>query len=387
MVRHALTIDCINYGNTQFKVNPATEECRRYLKSRPVYTLPQMAERVVTLQQVAEAAGVHAATASRALNPATRSKVNDQTATRILEISKKLGYRGNPMARGLRTSRSMTVGVLIPDLTNPFYPPLVRGIDDGLDPMGYVPLLANSDDSQTRELTLLQSLRDRHVDGFIIATARVKDPAIQSIVAEGLPVVLVSRTVKGLRVPTVTLDDELAIEMAVDHLVDLGHSSIGHIAGPQDSTTGIKRKAGFLRATRSHKIKNTAIVETTRFTEEQGRIACARLLDQYSVTAIVAANDLIALGALATFAERGLSCPKDISLIGVNDMAYLDRIAPPLTTIHTDTYQMGLSAAQLLLSIIGGGVESINVENRILQPHLALRKSTDVPPLKAKKGK
>ena len=345
-----------------------------------------MADRAVTLQQVAEAAGVHAATASRALNPATRSKVNDQTAARILEISKKMGYRGNPMARGLRTSRSMTVGVLIPDLTNPFYPPLVRGIDDGLDTMGYVPLLANSDDSPIRELTLLQSLRDRHVDGFIIATARVNDPAIQSIVAEGLPVVLVSRTVKGLKVPTVTLDDKLAIEMAVDHLVDLGHSSIGHIAGPQDSTTGIMRKAGFLHACRTRGIKNTAIVETKRFSEEQGRIASARLLDQYSVTAIVASNDLIALGCLATFAERGLNCPEDISLIGVNDMAYLDRIAPPLTTIHAETYHMGLNAAQLLLSIIGGTKSEV-IENRVLQPHLALRKSTDVPPSKARRGK
>ncbi|MFZ2227824.1 MAG: LacI family DNA-binding transcriptional regulator [Candidatus Nanopelagicaceae bacterium] len=344
-----------------------------------------MADRAVTLQQVAEAAGVHAATASRALNPATRGKVNDQTATRILEISKQLGYRGNPMARGLRTSRSMTVGVLIPDLTNPFYPPLVRGIDDGLDSMGYVPLLANSDDSPARELTLLESLRDRHVDGFIIATARVKDPAIRSILAEGLPVVLVSRTVKGLRVPSVTLDDELAIEMAVDHLVGLGHVAIGHIAGPQDSTTGIKRKAGFLRACRSHGIGNTAIVETTRFSEDQGRIASARLLDQHSITAIVASNDLIALGALATLAERGLDCPGDISVIGVNDMAYLDRIAPPLTTIHTDTYQMGLSAAQLLLSIISGTGSDV-IENRVLRPHLVLRKSTDLPPSRAKKG-
>lgn len=345
-----------------------------------------MADRAVTLQQVAEAAGVHAATVSRALNPATQSKVNEETASRILEISKKMGYRGNPMARALRTSRSMTVGVLIPDLTNPFYPPLVRGIDDGLDTMGYVPLLANSDDSPIRELTLLESMRDRHVDGFIIATARVSDPAIQSIVAEGLPVVLVSRTVKGLKVPAVTLDDELAIEMAVDHLVDLGHRSIGHIAGPQDSTTGLMRKAGFLRACRSRGIKNTAIVETTRFNEEQGRIACGRLLDRYSVTAIVASNDLIALGCLATFAERGLNCPQDISLIGVNDMAYLDRIAPPLTTIHTETYQMGLNAAQLLLSIIGGRKSSA-VESRILQPQLVLRKSTDVPPPHVKKGK
>lgn len=343
-----------------------------------------MADRAITLQQVAEAAGVHAATASRALNPATRSKVNDQTAARILEVSKKLGYRGNPMARGLRTSRSMTVGVLIPDLTNPFYPPLVRGIDDGLDALGYVPLLANSDDSPARELTLLESMRDRHVDGFIIATARVNDPAIRSIVAQKLPVVLVSRTVTGLKVPSVTLDDERAIEMAVDHLVKLGHVAIGHIAGPQDSTTGIKRKAGFLRATQSHGIKSTAIVETNRFSEEQGRMASARLLDQHFITAIVASNDLIALGVLATLAERGLNCPADISVIGVNDMAYLDRIAPPLTTIHTETYQMGFNAAQLLLSIIGGKKSEV-VENQVLPPHLALRQSTSTPPALAKK--
>lgn len=345
-----------------------------------------MVDRPVTLQEVAKAAGVHAATVSRALNSATRGKVNDKTAIRILEASKRLGYRGNPMARGLRTSRSMTVGVLIPDLTNPFYPPLVRGIDDGLGSMNYVPLLANTDNSPMRELALLENLRDRHVDGFIIATARVKDPAIRSIVAEGLPVVLVSRTVKGLRVPTVTLDDDAAIELAVDHLVDLGHTSIGHIAGPQEATTGVMRRAGFMRACRARGIKNAPIVEATRFSEEQGRIASARLLGQHSVTAIIASNDLIALGCLATFDELGLNCPEDISLIGVNDMAYLDRIAPPLTTINTETYQMGLSAAQLLLSIIGGAKPAV-VESRVLQPHLVIRKSTAVPSTKNRKNR
>ena len=335
-------------------------------------------KRPVSLQEIADAAGVHRGTASRALNPATVGKVNPETAAAILKIAQKLQYRPNPIARGLRTSRSMSIGVLIADLTNPFYPPLVRGIDDALRDQNYVPLLANTDNDPERELDLLRNLRDRQVDGLIIATARVKDPFITALAAEGFPAVLVSRTVKDLDMPSVTVNDKNAIELAVNHLVSLGHRNIGHIAGPMDVMTGVTRKSAFISACRKAKVASYPIVGTSHFSLEQGKIAAKKLMENHELTAIIGANDLIALGCIDYLTEQGLKCPGDMSVVGINDMDYLELIAPPLTTVNTQTYQMGLSAAQVLLSILSG-TKSSNAESRILQPKLIVRKSTARP--------
>src|ERR671919_2605916 len=210
----------------------------------------------ITLVDVARLAGVHTATASRALNPATRGQVSESTATRVAEAAKALNYQPNRMARGLRTNRTFTVGVLIPDITNPLFPPIVRGIEDSLAPAGYTALLANSDNDPETERLHVETMLARQVDGLIMATARRSDPLVEHVAASGgVPVVLVNRRSEDDRIPSVVPDDGKGIRLAVRHLVSLGHAHIAHVAGPLHVSTGMARHRAFLEAMREEALE------------------------------------------------------------------------------------------------------------------------------------
>ena len=157
-------------------------------------------DRPATLRDVATAAGVHPATASRALNPGTRLLVSEETARRVSEAAERLGYRPNPVARSLRTRRSHTIGVLIPDLNNPLFPPIVRGIEDRLAEHGYVALIGNTDADLAKERLVFDQMRARHVDGFVLATATAGSPILAEAADDDVPVVLMNRTSAGLPV-------------------------------------------------------------------------------------------------------------------------------------------------------------------------------------------
>src|SRR5579864_6998699 len=205
-----------------------------------------MPDRPATLRDVAAAARVHPATASRALNPETRLLVSEDTARRVSEAADRLGYRPNPVARSLRTRRSHTVGVLIPDLNNPLFPPIVRGIEDRLAADGYVALIGNTDADDQRERLVFELMRDRHVDGFVFATARLRSPLLAEAAAARIPVVLVNRYAAGYGFPAVSVNNEAGIALSVAHLASLGHLRIAHVAGPQDVSTGLSRYRGFV---------------------------------------------------------------------------------------------------------------------------------------------
>ncbi|MGH9067242.1 MAG: LacI family DNA-binding transcriptional regulator, partial [Acidimicrobiales bacterium] len=211
-----------------------------------------MAADKVTLRDVAGRAGVHPATASRALSPDTTGLVNAATAERVRQAAEALGYQPDLAARSLKTRRSHTVGVLVPDLTNPLFPPIVRGIEDVLAGAGYVALVGNTDMDDDRERLVLDRMRSRHVDGLILATARRKHPAVVEVASQGLPVVLVNRVVDDHTFASVAADDGLGIRLAAAHLVELGHRSIAHIAGPQGLSTGFGRYRGYLAGLEAH---------------------------------------------------------------------------------------------------------------------------------------
>src|SRR5438876_11240544 len=182
-----------------------------------------MAELPVTLRDVARRSGVHPATASRALNPATRMLVSEETAARVLSAAAALGYRPNTVARSLRTRRSHTVGVIIPDLTNPLFPPIVRGLEDRLAAAGYVALIGNTDGDGERERLVFEQMRARHADGIVLATAHLSDPLLAEAARPGLPVVLVNRMAQDHSLPSVSVDNESGMRMAVAHLIGQGH--------------------------------------------------------------------------------------------------------------------------------------------------------------------
>jgi LacI family transcriptional regulator len=333
-----------------------------------------------TLRDVAALAGVHAATASRALNPKTRRLVNAETARRIVRAAESLGYQPNPIARSLKTAKSSTIGLVIPDLTNPLFPPIVRGIEDVLGPAGYNAWIVNTDNDPDRERTQIESLRSRQVEGLIIATARLDHPLLEKLHEQGMSMVLVNRRLENVSIPSVTPDDSSGIAMAVKHLFDLGHRRIAHLAGPQTTSTGLVRSRAFRHAIRDHGLDedSSLVVDCDYWNEAEGARGLRTLLDRGSqFTAIVAGTDLIALGCYDVFTERGISCPDDVSVVGFNDMPFLDKLRPPLTTVRVPHYAIGAEAARML-------VETIDEPNRhprslLLPLSLVVRQSTARP--------
>jgi LacI family transcriptional regulator len=336
-----------------------------------------MPEPAVTLRDVARQAGVHPATASRALSPETRLLVSEETASRVLAAAADLGYRPNTVARSLRTRRSRTVGVLIPDLNNPLFPPIVRGLEDRLEADGYVALLGNTDGDDARERRVFEQMRARHVDGYALATAHLRNPLLAEAIRAGMPVVLMNRIAEDYSLPAVTVDNERGVTMAVNHLTSLGHRSIACIAGPQDVSTGLARYRGFRSAMAAAGLAAPAdrVAFARAFSIEEG-YRCARelLAAGGQFTAVAAGNDMLAVGCYQALEEAGLSCPADMSVVGFNDMPFIDMLRPPLTTVAFSHYQVGTEAAQLLLERINGDAGLVRV--LYLAPELIIRSST-----------
>ena len=335
-------------------------------------------DRPATLRDVASAAGVHPATASRALNPGTRLLVSEETAQRVTEAAERLGYRPNSVARSLRTRRSHTIGVLIPDLNNPLFPPIIRGIEDRLAQHGYVALIGNTDADPGKERLVFDQMRARHVDGFVLATATLNSPILAEAAKAGLPLVLMNRTAQDYPFSSVSVDNEQGIRAAVAHLTALGHTRIGHVAGPQDISTGAARLRGFQEAMASHglPIGPADIVYATAYTVDEG-LRCGRelLAGATDLTALIAANDMLAVGCYGALDEFELRCPEDMSVIGFNDMPFVDRLHPPLSTVRFPHTQVGTEAARLLVERIENG-DGNPVKILFLAPELVVRGST-----------
>jgi LacI family transcriptional regulator len=339
-------------------------------------------DRPATLRDVAAEARVHPATASRALNPGTRLLVSEGTANRVIEVAERLGYRPNPVARSLRTRRSHTIGVLLPDLNNPLFPPIVRGLEDRLAEHGYVALIGNTDADEGRERMLFEQMRARHVDGFLLATAALRSPVLEEAAEADLPVVLMNRTAQGYPFSAVSADNEQGVRAAVTHLAKLGHTRIGHIAGPQGVSTGIARYRGFRDGMAAHGLTadDSQVVYATGYTLEEGHRCALELLGRRGgLTAILAANDMLAVGCYGALDELNVACPDDLSVIGFNDMPFIDRLRPPLSTVRFPHYQLGTESATLLLERIEGGAAT-PVKILYLAPELIPRGSTSPPP-------
>ena len=313
--------------------------------------------RRVTIDDVARLAEVHKATVSRALNAQTRDQVNSETLKKVKRAARQLGYVPNAMARGLRTSRSMTIGVIIPDLMNPIFPPIIRGIEHVLQPRGYTVLVANTDLHDEVEASAFESLLQRRVDGFILATGRLDDqPVIEEATAADVPVVLVNRDSAAGRFPLVSGDNPSGIDSAVDHLVGLGHRDIVHVAGPVNFSTTRTRAEAFVAAADRNAVRHRTI-HADSLTIAAGCVAGAELLADAGdrATGLVAGNDLLALGLIRTLRAGGLRCPEDVSVVGFNDMPFAEDFWPPLTTVHMPLREIGAEAARLLMHGIEAG--------------------------------
>jgi LacI family transcriptional regulator len=337
----------------------------------------------VKLTDVARAAGVHPGTASRALNPATRDQVSKATSKRVERAAQRLGYVPNPLARGLRTARSYLTAMVVPDVTNPLFPPMVRGAEQVLSTAGYTLVLTDTDNNAATERRQIEQLRARGTDGFIVATARWADAVLDEVAAAGVPAVLVNRNTASRRLPYVGADEHTGVVLAVAHLVELGHRRIAYLAGPQDTSTGRERAAAFRQAVAGNGLPSDRgmMRACSAYTEAAGATAAGRLLaTRRDFTAMLAGNDLIAFGALAALAGAGLRCPEQVSLIGFNDLPLVDKLSPPLTTVRLPLREMGALAARTLLTAMDRAAPDGRGAQSLLGVELAVRGSTAPPP-------
>ncbi|MFC5391852.1 LacI family DNA-binding transcriptional regulator [Bosea vestrisii] len=331
--------------------------------------------RGATLQSIAEAAGVHRSTAARALDPAQAHRISPEVVEKVRAEALRQGYRRDAIAASLRTGRSRLVGVVLPDLANPVFAPILDGVGAALAEAGYSMLVADGGTDAARQTAIVEELIARRVDGLVLATARRSDSVLTVCLDAGVPTVLVNRAEDLPRASSVVSDDICGMRLAVEHLVGLGHRRIGHLAGPDGLSTGVLRRQGFEAAMRAAGLDPTAITVARAYSRAEGQAATAALLDAApGLTAIAASNDLLALGAYLELARRGLSCPHDISIVGHNDMPLVDMIAPPLTTVRIAHAQMGEAAARLLLERLADPDAEICA--RLMPAQLILRGST-----------
>jgi LacI family transcriptional regulator len=328
----------------------------------------------VTIARVASEAGVSASTVSRILTG--HARVSDDKRRAVEQAIARLRYEPNAMARGLARGRTFSVGVLTQDFASPFYGEAMRGIEHGLKGTGIVPLFASGHWKADDEAERLAHLLGRRVDGVIVLTGRLSDGQLLEV-AERVPVVATGRELRGVRLASLRVDDFGGARRATQHLVELGHRRIAHIAGPQDHADAVERLHGYARALADAGIAHDpALVVEGDFQEASGAAALARLVDAGTrFSAVFAANDQMAYGARLALYQRGLRVPEDVSLIGFDDLPASRYTIPPLASIHQPVYEMGQAAARLLLKLIDGEA----AEFVMPEPQLVLRESTRAP--------
>jgi len=337
---------------------------------------------IVTLQDVARAAGVHYSTVSRALDPAAVRRVSVDTRKRIQAVAKKMGYQPDMVASGLKKGRTQTVAAIVADLGNPSIAPVLRGIANRLEPAGFMPLFAETQDDSSRLERILNHLLSRRVDAIILTAGRVGDVRIlRRIKGHGIPVVLALQDVPGIRLPSCTNDDLLGGTLAAQHLLALGHRRLAQLRGPADVQSLSERAEGFSKAIAAAGATEVVIRSTApRGTAEDGRRLMGLLLDgkRARPTGIFAHHDLMALGALTVAEERDLNCPRDLSIIGYHDLPSVERLVPALTTIRQPLEEAGRAASEMVLHMLNSSTSQ--PASRRLAPTLMVRQSTGPPP-------
>jgi LacI family transcriptional regulator len=334
------------------------------------------AETGVTLRDVAEAAGVHVSTVSRALNPDEPHRVNAATAAKVRAHAVRLGYRPDAIARGLRRGKTDTVGVVVADLANPFLVDVMRGVENVLEPKDFMPLIAETRDDPANLRRALERLADRRVDALITTAAMptIADDLI-SFARDQAPVVLASRSIAGSGLPTVYADERLGGELVAGYLVRLGHRTLAQLWGPRQLEPFANRGRAFAETAAR---LGAEIIEfdaaATRPTYEEGRRLMGYLLARAPTrpSAVFVHNDPMALGALDVIKRSGLRCPEDISIVGFNDNPYMDQVYPPLTTVRIHSYEIGTAAAIMSVRLL----KDEPVEDIRIEPELVVRDST-----------
>lgn len=331
------------------------------------------------LADIAAQAGVSEATVSRVLNG--KPGVSPATREAVLTALDVLGYE-RPLR--LRRRSAGLVGLILPELDNPIFPAFAQVIESGLAQQGYTAVLCTSRPGSHSEDEYTELLLERGVSGIVFvsglhADATTEPVRYQRLADRGLPIALINGYLPGVEAPFISTDDEAAMELAVAHLSDLGHTRLGLAVGPERYVPTARKITGFRRALKTELPEGPAgTVETSLFTVEGGAAAANALLDA-GVTAIVCGSDLMALGAIRAVRQRGLRVPEDVSVVGFDDSPLIPFTDPPLTTIRQAVPAMGQAAVQALLDRISGATAPCS--EFLFRPELVVRGSTGPTPV------
>jgi len=335
----------------------------------------------VTLRDVAERAGVHVSTASRALDSASASRIGTATAERVRTAAAELGYSRDLLASSLKRGTTKSVGVVIANLDNPYNARTIRGIARVLEADEFVPLVAETGESRARFERLLDHLVQRRVDALITSAVRLDGAEILAeALGDEVPIVLAGRGLPDTDLNTVRHDDVAGGALAARHLAELGHKRIAQLAGPADIDAFIRRAEGFSDAAVAAGAEEIAAPAPGSVTPTfvEGRRLMGALLESVNrPTGVFAPSDVMAVGALDAIATRGLRCPEDVSVVGYNDIPVSRFVSPPLTTIEMPAEELGAEAARMALGLIEDPTP--RGQTVILPARLIVRRSTGTP--------
>lgn len=321
---------------------------------------------------VARLAGVSPATVSRVINKTAR--VSPELYGRVISAVKELNYIPDPFAHGMKTKRTNTIGLILSDITNPFFPELARGVEDYVSSVGYSLIICNTDAEPRKEREYVKLLLSKGIDGLMFTSLRVGKDTIRSILEEDIPCILVGRKPEDIEGLTyVVTDNYKGGCMAGEYLFNLGHRRFVHVSGPLDNSAGRERLAGFLDTLKRYGVdEDDILVINSDFTMEGGYKSAEKVLKLRPLpSAIFFANDAMAIGALQRFWEERIDIPDVFSIVGFDNIKVSALIAPPLTTISQEIYEIGRLSAEKLIGIISGEKR----ENMVLEPKLIERRS------------
>jgi len=338
----------------------------------------------VNIDDVAKLAEVSKSTVSKVFS--NDERISQTTRDKVLEVARRLDYRPSLVPGALKTGKTKAVGLILPNVMNPFFPGIIKGVEDVAVENGYMVVFCNSDERLEKEALYFQMFKDRWVDGIIISgvtgKSREEKEYLQGLHKKGIPVVLIDREVEGYFNNIVMIDNKGAAFKATDYCLDLGHKRIGFISAPLEIKIFADRFKGYRKALQENGIEfDQRLVIEGNQTTQSGREATKQFLSlDDPPTAIFAINDLMAIGALKEIHERGLKVPEDISVVGFDNIPLASLVNPALTTIAQPIYEMGRESMSLLVKNIEK--KDLTKSKIILDTKLIVREST--APLKRK---
>jgi DNA-binding LacI/PurR family transcriptional regulator len=330
----------------------------------------------MNINEIAKRAGVSTATVSRTIN--NSAKVSPKTAEKVWQLVRSIGYHPSSHAQALASGKSQIIGLIISDIVNPFFPELVKSFEEIALQNGFEVIVANTGYDHERMALSVHRMLQRKTEGVAVLTSEMDPFLAQQLESQHIPVVFLDTGRIGIHTSNISVDYSKGIKEAVEHIVELGHKRVGFISGPLEYASAVTRRSAFLKCIMEYDLlPSQDFIQLGNFKLDGGMAAMERLLKlQNRPTAVLAANDLSAIGALHTALHSGLSVPGDISIIGFDDIEFCQMTQPPLTTIRLSRHDLAEKAFNALASIIRGK-SSLGRQYRV-KTHLIIRGSTGI---------